>query len=410
MRALGLSFMSFSLLLCAGIAFWVYRYSSHHVLKASQPFSLYLVLFGSAIQSLAVLPISFDEGAGWSTSQLTKLCNTLPWCFAAGYVIVLGALYVKLWRVHQTLQFSRRRIKLSHIALPSVVLVASALVILIIQVSIAPLEWVREVVDDLTGDSQGNCESSTENIAFWVVPLACVVIAMMFLLGFAAYKTRDVDSAYSESSWIVVMMVTHIEVMLIGVPLIISFQSVDPKDSYLIFVFLALVFPDSTLGFIFVPKMYALWLALTGQDKQRKRGQRSSQHVRVTGLGPPPNTAISSRVTADGSTPANVPEEAPNESLVECDEAHSAASLEEPEDVSEGDPDEASMKLPEPVPNEDSVKAATNLPEATADEDAETNLPEAALEENPVEASATLPEQEAAEPKQNNDVKPSSIS
>ena len=409
MRALGLSLMSFSLLLCAGIAFWVYRYSSHHVLKASQPFSLYLVLFGSAIQSLVVLPISFDEGAGWSTSQLTKLCNMLPWCFAAGYVIVLGALYVKLWRVHQTLQFSRRRINLSHIAVPSLVLVASALVILIIQVSIAPLEWVREVVDDLTGDSQGQCESSTDKFAFWVVPLACVVIAMMFLLGFAAYKTRDVDSAYSESSWIVVMMVTHIEVMLIGVPLIITFKSLDSKkDSYLIFVFLALVFPDSTLGFIFVPKMYALWLALTGQDKQRKRGQRSSQQVRVTGLGPPPNTAISSRVTADGSTPANVPEEAPNESLLECGEAHSAASPEEPGVPDEG-PVEASTDLPEAAADGDAVDAATNLPEATADEDAvdaETNLPEAVLEENPVEASATLPEEEGTELEQNNDAKP----
>ena len=409
MRALGLSLMSFSLLLCAGIAFWVYRYSSHHVLKASQPFSLYLVLFGSAIQSLVVLPISFDEGAGWSTSQLTKLCNMLPWCFAAGYVIVLGALYVKLWRVHQTLQFSRRRINLSHIAVPSLVLVASALVILIIQVSIAPLEWVREVVDDLTGDSQGQCESSTDKFAFWVVPLACVVIAMMFLLGFAAYKTRDVDSAYSESSWIVVMMVTHIEVMLIGVPLIITFKSLDSKkDSYLIFVFLALVFPDSTLGFIFVPKMYALWLALTGQDKQRKRGQRSSQHVRVTGLGPPPNTAVSSRVTADASAPAILPEEAPNESVVECDEAHSAASPEEPGVPDEG-PVEASTDLPEASADGDAVDAATNLPEATADEDAvdaETNLPEAVLEENPVEASATLPEEEGTELEQNNDAKP----
>jgi CheY-like chemotaxis protein len=65
---------------------WVFSNRQHRVLKASQPFFLYILAFGAIIEASAIIPISFDESHGWNADQLGSACMAIPW-----YVVLVFA-------------------------------------------------------------------------------------------------------------------------------------------------------------------------------------------------------------------------------------------------------------------------------------------------------------------------------
>mmetsp|Transcript_37639 Transcript_37639/g.78097 ORF Transcript_37639/g.78097 Transcript_37639/m.78097 type:complete len:866 (-) Transcript_37639:1504-4101(-) len=281
LRAIGLTLMGISILAAICFGVWVFATRTHRIVRASQPSFLYVICIGTILQSSTVVTISFDEGAGWSENGLTKLCNFLPWLFTVGFVVVVGALYVKVWRVHKTLQFSRRKVQLSHIAAPMALLVLATIVILAFQSAFAPLEWQRDV-DEITADSNGGCSSSGADIKTWLIPLMAVAMTAVGLLAYAAHKTRDVDEAYSESSWIFGLLCVQFELILISIPIILRLHETNSNSTYLVLVVLILSFPVSCLGLLFGPKMHAYYDDILGIDRTKKRGTLAG--VRVTGV------------------------------------------------------------------------------------------------------------------------------
>jgi len=111
-------FVLLAVVLCAALmtAAWVHVHRSHRVLTAAQPYFLYLLSFGSAVEASAIITISFDESYGWSTEQLSEACMATPWLFCLGHIIIYGTHFTKLWRINEALQFRRRKIKIRHVA------------------------------------------------------------------------------------------------------------------------------------------------------------------------------------------------------------------------------------------------------------------------------------------------------
>jgi len=114
-----------------------------------------------------------------------------------------------------------------------------------------------------------------------------------------AWKTRDVDEAYSESSWIFALIVLQLELIVLAFPVIAILRNLSSNGRYVGFVIVLWIFPMSTLVFIMLPKYLAFSRAnkesrspsdSTTGTARRKRGQRTVG-TRLSGLHIVPNEA-----------------------------------------------------------------------------------------------------------------------
>jgi gamma-aminobutyric acid type B receptor len=262
---------------------WVYIHREHRVLRAAQPIALYVIAFGSAVSASSIFVISFDENEGWTEEQLSRACMTMPWLLSLGHIITYGALFSKLWRVNEVLQFSRRKIDMKHVAWPFAMLTFVILVVLSLWTALDSLQWIRVELDESTGESIGGCES--EQIFAFLVPLAVLVLIPTVLTGCMAWKTKDIDEVYSDSQWIFILFVSQIEIILVAVPTIVVLKDVSADGRYIGLAFLIWSFPAAALGFIILPKVVAYYRAIRGNDRNNvpKRGNATGT-VHVTGL------------------------------------------------------------------------------------------------------------------------------
>jgi hypothetical protein len=209
-RGVGFALMGVVLLLALMTVVWVYLNREHRVLRAAQPQFLYVLALGSAISASAVIPISFDESYGWSEQQLSRACIAIPWLLALGHIITYGALFSKLWRINKVLQFSRRKIDVKQVAWPATILAVLALLVLSIWTGLDGFEWRREEINEITGESIGECNS--DHAAAFLAPLVVLMVVPTIMTAVMAWKTKDVDGAYSESQWIFTMIVVQVSV------------------------------------------------------------------------------------------------------------------------------------------------------------------------------------------------------
>jgi hypothetical protein len=279
-RALGLTLMGIAIATALAAMGWVYVNREHRVLLASQPIFLHVLAIGSIVTASAILTISFDEADGWSVVQLGRSCMATMWLITSGYIITYGALFSKLWRIDRVLQQSRRKVRARHAAWPACLLIVMALIILSVWTGVDPMVWVREVIDDSTGESIGRCEG--EHFGKFFGPLVAIMLTTLFLTAFMAYKTKDVDDAYSESKWILVLIIVQFEVAIIGVPVEIVLRGSDANIRYIGLSFMLWLFSMSTLLLIFVPKYVSHRRVVRGSP-QAVRGGAKGQ-VKVTGL------------------------------------------------------------------------------------------------------------------------------
>lgn len=289
LRAAGLTLMSIAMALAVVSALFVFAHKTHRVLKASQPPFLYLLCFGAFVEASTIFTISFDEGAGWNEAQLSSACMATPWLLAMGHITVYSALFTKMWRVNKVLQFKRRQIKMLHVAWPMFILIFSALIVLTLWTILDPLAWIRVEVDSITLESIGECTS--DHYAAFVAPLALLIVIPMIVTGYFAWKTKDVDDAFTESRWIYILIVVQLEVVLVATPTLVILQDVSAEGRYLGLALILWVLPMSTLILIMFPKYRAYRRAIRGLDEEARPKRGQTLGTRVTGVNPSPETS-----------------------------------------------------------------------------------------------------------------------
>jgi hypothetical protein len=282
-RGVGLALMGMVMLGAFATVIWVYLHREHRILRAAQPHFLYVIAFGSAVSVSTILVVSFDESYGWSEQQLSRACMAIPWLLSLGHIITYGALFSKLWRINKVLQFSRRKIDIKQVAWPFAALAFLTLVILSLWTALDSLSWTREELNEMTGESIGVCRS--DEMAVFLGPIVVLMLIPTILTACMAWKTKDIDDAYSESRWIFMMIVLQIEVIFVAVPTITVLRDVSTDGKYIGFVFMLWSFPASALVFIILPKVVAHFRAIRGNDLNRvpKRGDARGS-VWVSGL------------------------------------------------------------------------------------------------------------------------------
>ena len=172
---------------------------------------------------------------------------------------------------------------------PMAALLTASLLVLLLWTVLDPLVWYRNVVDDISGESFGSCQSDSIKI---FGPLQVLVLSPpTFLTAWMAWKTKDVDQLYTESWWIFVMIATQVEIVVVAAPVIVILSDVSTEGRYILMCFMMAGYPLSILGFIFGPKVFAEYAERKGVDRTQVASRGSTQGVRVSGITAPANPA-----------------------------------------------------------------------------------------------------------------------
>lgn len=116
----------------------------------------------------------------------------------------------KLWRVNRVLSFSRRQIQWYQVMWPAMMVEITAMILLSAWTAFTDFGWKRSVIDETTGESMGQCDGGG-NMVLLLLALALTLIPTL-LTEIMAWKTIDVDAAFSESKWIFALILVQFQV------------------------------------------------------------------------------------------------------------------------------------------------------------------------------------------------------
>jgi hypothetical protein len=177
---------------------------------------------------------------------------------------------------------------------PYVVMMGMNLLALSCWTAIAPLTYKRY---DAVGTDDWNrvistygiCTSESESKTtedFW--PFLGVILAInISLLGIAnvqAYQARSIQTEYSESRYIFVIMTSMMQMFALAVPCI-SLLSKQPRPYFIVMVIVILCVSAAVLGFMFLPKILHTrsWMIEQAEKEKVKAAKREKNPIGYRG-------------------------------------------------------------------------------------------------------------------------------
>ncbi len=250
------------------------------VVKASQPLFLLLIGIGVIIMVSSIIPLSVDD-SGYTKDICNFSCMAFPWLLCMGFAFTFSALFSKTWRVNKLFRahrrFVRQEVAEKDVIVPVISILASNILVLSIWTALAPLEYSRKPHpgnDDWNRiiSTYGSCAS--QGALPYVVVLSLINGGLLVIANIQAYIARSIQSEFSESKYIGIIMIGMLQTCLIGVP-IVFLVSDKPQVVYLVVTFMILFTCLGVLTLIFVPKMY--FVHQYGKTREEvERGQQTA--------------------------------------------------------------------------------------------------------------------------------------
>uniref|UniRef100_A0A7S4N921 G-protein coupled receptors family 3 profile domain-containing protein n=1 Tax=Odontella aurita TaxID=265563 RepID=A0A7S4N921_9STRA len=309
-RGTGLGLMSISLALVIASTAFIKWKTNHAVVRASQPELLYVLEFGALVVTMSILTMSFDESYGWDDAMLDGACIAMPWLISLGYIVIYCAVFSKLWRINKVLQFHRHTVQVHHVMAPFVFFLVAAVALLSIWTAVDPFTWERTVINEDTSESYGRCHS--DNFLAFAIPLLVLMFAATVLAAIMAYKTKDIDSKYSESNWIFYAIAIQIQVVIVGVPVLVILNDASADASYLGRVLVIWTIPVSTILLIVGPKIAGV--LFSPRELSQPRGAGGVGAISVSGISrafPKSSFKCNSSIMSRESRPSTMQSSAP---------------------------------------------------------------------------------------------------
>jgi len=212
-----------NMVLCICCAIWLYWQRNSNQVKVSQPFFLYLVLFGCVIStSTIVIMVQEHEGTGPVVA-----CAFIPWFYSIGFSITFGTLFAKILRVYRLFksaaQLQRIKITVKSTVLNICAITSVDVIICLVWTIFDPMHWTRQVLSvDKFGiplESQGYCTSNS-----WRAFTYTIVGWHFLLLGMAmylCYASRNISARFAEAKPLAVVMISQFQIFLISIPVLI---------------------------------------------------------------------------------------------------------------------------------------------------------------------------------------------
>mmetsp|Transcript_82729 Transcript_82729/g.233828 ORF Transcript_82729/g.233828 Transcript_82729/m.233828 type:complete len:916 (-) Transcript_82729:46-2793(-) len=276
------SLLIFSLVLGVGFSIWTFINRDTKIVRSSQPFFLYLIIFGCLVSSCAIVPMSYDDAQILSQGDddedgvdddsgetdlnrsVDVACRAVPFLYGLGFVITFTSLFAKIQRVLRLFDnaaagnYMRARVGIRDMMVYIVFGISIEAVICGAWAHFDPLHWERKVTHrnefNFPTESYGHCVS--EHAWYYMGPMLLLHVCALFYAVWLCYKTRNISTDFQEGKWISIAMVSNLQIVCFGV-LILYMLGSGPSVSYFIRCGIIFLNDVGVLLVIFVPKVYA---------------------------------------------------------------------------------------------------------------------------------------------------------
>lgn len=116
-----------------------------------------------------------------------------------------------------------------------------------------PLVWVRTEPNDAY-ESQGYCQGNNGSHVIFEGLIGVVNFVALVMANVQAYRARNISSEFSDSFSVMMTMLSLLQALIIGVPVLILVQD-NHVATYFIWCGLIFVITTAVLGLMFVPKI-----------------------------------------------------------------------------------------------------------------------------------------------------------
>jgi gamma-aminobutyric acid type B receptor len=117
------------------------------IVRASQPFFMAMLCFGSLIMGSAMIPLGIED-EHFSQKSTDIACMSIPWLLVIGFCTTFSALFTKTWRILIILEsaqrFKRVKITVKQVLYPFFSLLLVNVIILTCWTAINPLVFKRK--------------------------------------------------------------------------------------------------------------------------------------------------------------------------------------------------------------------------------------------------------------------------
>jgi len=180
--------------------------------------------------------------------------------------------------------FKRIKVNPLDVMKPYFIMMAMNIVVLTCWTIIAPLTYQRFNSDGTDEwnrviETYGVCTSKSEtrdaNSFFpYVIVLLIINISLLIIANIQSYRARTIQTEFSESKYITIIMASMLQVMIIGIPCICLLWNI-PRAYFVVMVLLISCVSLAVLGFMFLPKIVHTrrWL----KDKEEKKHTTSDR-------------------------------------------------------------------------------------------------------------------------------------
>lgn len=219
-------------LACVLLCFWVYKYRAKQIVRASQPFFLWMLLGGTAVMACSIIPMTFQE----PQYGLDIACMATPWLLCCGFSTAFSAIFTKARRIRvvvkEAMGMHRVKIAPSDVMLPFALLMMTNVLILTAWTVTSPLTWSHIAVDnnfDMFGravETYGACQSHIQegdglNLSNMFAVFLTVINGLVVVYAYyQSYLTRDMPTQFNESYYLSLCIAIMIEAFLLGVPIL----------------------------------------------------------------------------------------------------------------------------------------------------------------------------------------------
>eukprot|EP00547_Thalassionema_nitzschioides_P017891 CAMPEP_0194240326 /NCGR_PEP_ID=MMETSP0158-20130606/6533_1 /TAXON_ID=33649 /ORGANISM="Thalassionema nitzschioides, Strain L26-B" /LENGTH=933 /DNA_ID=CAMNT_0038975003 /DNA_START=178 /DNA_END=2979 /DNA_ORIENTATION=- len=259
------------LLICAFAATWTFYYRKNHLVKVSQPMFLGLLIFGSVISSLSIIPMSVEtlyrdaDDIAWADAA----CMAFPWLWGLGFSISYSALFAKVWRVKRLYKAAhrarRKQVTAKDVMIIMAIVIFIEFVILLAFQFVSRFQWERTSIQEINGytvESVGKC-TSEYGWYFMAVLVSYNVFCLIYAL-ILCWQTKELPSDFAEGNYIFLSVMFMFQVLILAIPVSIMVRE-NPNVYFFMLVGGVFLQNFTVLVIIFSPKMLRIY---KGEDTQ----------------------------------------------------------------------------------------------------------------------------------------------
>ena len=251
---------------------WTIQNGHVQIVKYAQRHFLIMIAIGCILSSSSIFFLSIEDAEDGDTDQARTAdlgCQLLPWTYSIGFVTTFTSLFAKLRKVHlvhtASKQFVHIKVSVGKVLSWILGFLAIDAVILLLWTINDPLVYRRSILtedsDGYATETAGLCSSEKGNSFTYFG----IIMGLHFLLlvygNYIAYMCRNLSGAFAETKYISIAMVSNIQVLLLGIPVVLIVQD-DVVPNYFVRVGVIFLNDFTVLALIFFPKIMHVSLGM----------------------------------------------------------------------------------------------------------------------------------------------------